>query len=82
MTELEKFRFCSPHYKGHHRMLRTKGQRLFHKGHMYQIITLCTFNLHDVVCQLYLNKPGEKLKKEFFQDCCDPYKDFSIVNEK
>ena len=49
---------------------------------MYQIITLCTFNLHDVVCQLYLNKPGEKLKKEFFQDCCDPYSQkFSKVNE-
>ena len=27
MTELEKSRFCSPHCKGHHRMLKTKGQR-------------------------------------------------------
>lgn len=27
---------------------------------MYQIITLCTLNLHSVICQLYLNK---KIKK-------------------
>lgn len=27
---------------------------------MYQIITLCTLNLHSVVCQLYLNKKIEK----------------------
>ena len=27
---------------------------------MYQINTLYTSNLHNVVCQLYLNKAGEK----------------------
>ena len=27
---------------------------------MYQIITLYTLNLHNVICQLYLNKAGEK----------------------
>ena len=27
---------------------------------MYQIITLDTLNIHNVVCQLYLNKAGKK----------------------
>ena len=29
--------------------------------YMYQIITLYTLNLHNVICQLYLNK-AEKIK--------------------
>ena len=30
-----------------------------------QIIVLYTLNLHSVVCQLYLNKIGEKERKAF-----------------
>ena len=32
----------------------------FHNVYTYQIITLCTFSSHNVVCQLHLNKAGEK----------------------
>ena len=31
-----------------------------HSIYMYQIITLYTLNLHNVMYQLYLNKVGEK----------------------
>lgn len=32
----------------------------FHNIYIYQIITLYTLNLHNVLCQLYLNKAWEK----------------------
>ena len=31
---------------------------------MYQIITLYTLNLHNIICQLYLNKTGRKNNKK------------------
>ena len=30
--------------------------------YIYQIITLYTLNLHNVTCQLYVNKAGKNLK--------------------
>ena len=36
---------------------------LFHNIHIYQIITLDTLNLHNVTCQMYLNK-AQKRKQE------------------
>lgn len=37
---------------------------IFHGKYLYQIITLYTLNLHNIICQFHLNKAGRKRKMD------------------
>ena len=37
---------------------------IFYNIYVYQVITLYTLNLHNVRCQLYLNKVGNKILQQ------------------